>query len=101
MLSEKEFWQTYFQSKFFHRTRGVVVDDSKEDLFDQFVTDESGAFVDAYNGIKRVDLTGTESDRVHGNRTDLTMRAGSVKESLPLIRRFNRHSEIVLKTGLK
>lgn len=77
------------------------MDDSKKDLFDQFITDESGVFVDTYNGMKKVDLTKTDQDKVHGNRSDMTMRAGGVKESLPLIRRFNRHSEIVLKTGLK
>ena len=53
-----------------------------------------------------MDLTSTEEDNLFkGNGPDSTMKAGrvqnsinfKVKESLPLIRKFNRHSELILE----
>ena len=45
-----------------------------------------------------MDLTCTEQDHVEtGNGPDSTMKPGRVTESLPLIRKFNRHSELILE----
>ena len=44
-----------------------------------------------------VNLTTTMEDHYEtGNAPDITMTAGKVKESLPLIRKFNRHSSLIL-----
>ncbi|KAI8904743.1 BSD domain-containing protein [Gorgonomyces haynaldii] len=94
-MTEKEFWVQYFSSKHFHRNR-VSLD---EDIFTPYVKeDENDKLLDLklqYDpNNKLLDLTTTMED--HGNRPDQTMRAGGVKSSLPLIRKFNRHSEAVL-----
>jgi transcription initiation factor TFIIH subunit 1 len=69
-------------------------------------------------GEKLIDLAATEEDHgdvlTHpkmfiyscsmglktGNIQDITMQAGKQKAALPLIRRFNEHSERLLKTSL-
>ena len=44
-----------------------------------------------------VNLTTTMEDHTEtGNAPDITMKAGKVKEALPLIRKFNRHSSLIL-----
>ena len=44
-----------------------------------------------------VNLTTTVEDHYEaGNSPDITMKAGKVKEALPLIRKFNRHSSLIL-----
>ena len=48
-----------------------------------------------------LDLAATEEDHGEtGNVKDFTMRAGSQKKSLPLMRRFNEHSERLLTQAL-
>ena len=48
-----------------------------------------------------LDLAATEEDHGEtGNAKDFTMRAGSQKKSLPLMRRFNEHSERLLTQAL-
>lgn len=97
--SEKQFWKSYFQSKFFHRTRGQSQPNDKlSDIFENYKEDDLG--VESYFGNKVLDLTMTDTEKVIGNRADVTMRGGD-KLVIPLIRKFNRHSEIVLKSGLK
>lgn len=44
-----------------------------------------------------LDLAATEEDHMEtGNTKDFTMRAGSQRKSLPLMRKFNEHSERLL-----
>lgn len=46
-----------------------------------------------------IDLSTTEQDHMEsGNAPDFTMKAGREAQSLPLIRRFNKHSFRVLET---
>jgi len=46
-----------------------------------------------------LDLSATAEDHLEsGNAPDFTMKAGREAQSLPLIRRFNKHSSRVLET---
>ncbi|KAJ3415519.1 RNA polymerase II transcription factor B subunit 1 [Chytridiales sp. JEL 0842] len=103
-LTEKEFWTKYFSSKFFHRSRlpGQVPDD--DDFFKDYINEDEDDYnptpkklkYDASN--KLLDLSTTAEDHLEtGNSPDITMRAGTVRSALPLIRRLNRHSTVVLK----
>ncbi|KAI8926635.1 hypothetical protein BC831DRAFT_455499 [Entophlyctis helioformis] len=106
-LTEKEFWTRYLASKYFHRNRVSTLgkDDElfdkymKEDETDSVLNPKDLSFV-ARNPL--MDLTTTQEDHGEtGNRPDTTMRPGNVRSSLPLIRRFNRHSTLVLKQAIK
>ncbi|EMD37872.1 hypothetical protein CERSUDRAFT_105750 [Gelatoporia subvermispora B] len=110
-LNEAEFWKRYFQSKLFnaHRasirssaTQHVVKDDpifdkylekDDDDLEPRRLRDES---VDIF-----IDLGATQEDHGEsGNIKDVTMQAGKQRAVLPLIRKFNEHSERLLNTTL-
>ncbi|KAI6045967.1 hypothetical protein EDC04DRAFT_2864884 [Pisolithus marmoratus] len=110
-LSEAEFWKRYFQSKLFnaHRasirssaTQHVVKDDP---IFDKYLEkDDDGmepkrpreAVADLF-----VSLGATLEDHAEtGNEKDITMRAGRQRGVLPLIRKFNDHSERLLNSTL-
>jgi transcription initiation factor TFIIH subunit 1 len=105
-LSEKEFWTKYFSSQYYYRKKMGLESSTKikGDIFDLYADlDDLDLQVTASNlefnsSNKLLDLSSTEQDHNSGgNRKDLTMRHGSTKESLGLIRRFNRHSDMVLK----
>lgn len=108
-LSEKEFWTKYFLSKYFHRNRMVTAKASlEEDIFADYMASVENDFnlhpvniiYEAQN--KLLDLTSTLEDHGEtGNGPDSTMKAGSVRESLPLIRKFNRHSQLILNSCLE
>ncbi|OCH95142.1 hypothetical protein OBBRIDRAFT_823077 [Obba rivulosa] len=110
-LSEAEFWKRYFQSKLFNAHRAsirssaaqhVVKDDpifdkylekDDDDLEPRRLRDES---VDIF-----IDLGATQEDHGEtGNIKDVTMQAGKQRAVLPLIRKFNEHSERLLNTTL-
>ncbi|KAI6157476.1 hypothetical protein BKA82DRAFT_1000520 [Pisolithus tinctorius] len=110
-LSEAEFWKRYFQSKLFnaHRasirssaTQHVVKDDP---IFDKYLEkDDDGLepkrpreeVADLY-----ISLGATLEDHAEtGNERDITMRAGRQRGVLPLIRKFNDHSERLLNSTL-
>ena len=99
-ISEKEFWTKYLASKYFHRNRVSAKETS--DLFDEYMNEDEndvlpidGLNVSALNRL--IDLSTTTEDHIEtGNRPDSTMRPGRVEKSLPMIRRFNRHSSIIL-----
>lgn len=110
-LSEAEFWKRYFQSKLFnaHRasirssaTQHVVKDDP---IFDKYLEkDDDGLepkrpreeVADLY-----ISLGATLEDHAEtGNEKDITMRAGRQRGVLPLIRKFNDHSERLLNSTL-
>ncbi|KAI8454763.1 hypothetical protein BY996DRAFT_4570957, partial [Phakopsora pachyrhizi] len=50
---------------------------------------------------KLLDLAATQEDHLEtGKSQDWAMRAGNQKSSLPLIRRFNQHSQRLLDSSL-
>ncbi|KIJ49672.1 hypothetical protein M422DRAFT_777594 [Sphaerobolus stellatus SS14] len=110
-LSEGEFWKRYFQSKLFDSHRASIRSSAtqnfvKEDaIFDKYLEKED----DGIEPLKRknakvdllVDLEATAEDHPEtGNDKDITMQAGKQRGALPLIRRFNTHSERLLNSAL-
>ncbi|KAI9442503.1 hypothetical protein H4582DRAFT_2110044 [Lactarius indigo] len=110
-LSEAEFWKRYFQSKLFHShrasirstaTQHVVKDDA---IFDKYLEKPDDELeprkprddeVDMF-----IDLEATREDHEEtGNERDVTMQAGKQRGALPLIRKFNEHSERLLKSAI-
>jgi transcription initiation factor TFIIH subunit 1 len=111
-LTEAEFWSRYFQSRLFnaHRasirsaaTQHVVRDDPIFDAYLEREDDEieprrqrNGETVHKY-----IDLGATREDHGEtGNDQDVTMQAGRQRATLPLIRKFNEHSERLLRAAL-
>ncbi|KAJ3508383.1 hypothetical protein NLJ89_g5788 [Agrocybe chaxingu] len=98
-LSEEQFWKRYFQSKLFNVHRASIRSSAtqhvvKEDpIFDKRPRNEH---VEVF-----VDLAATLEDHEEtGNEKDITMQAGRQKAALPLIRKFNEHSERLLNSAL-
>ncbi|KAF5380343.1 hypothetical protein D9615_004564 [Tricholomella constricta] len=110
-LTEEGFWKRYFQSKLFNAHRAsirssaaqhVVKDDP---IFDKYLEKEDDELeprrqrndtVDPF-----VDLAATQEDHdTTGNEKDITMQPGRQKGALPLIRKFNEHSERLLNSAL-
>jgi transcription initiation factor TFIIH subunit 1 len=110
-LQEAEFWKRYFQSKLFnaHRasirsaaTQHVVRDDP---IFDRYLEKDDDELEPRRVREERVDLfidlyATNEDHGETGNIPDLTMQAGKQRATLPLIRKFNEHSERLLKASL-
>lgn len=109
-LDEGAFWTRYFQSKLYHRLRTSarsaasehVVSEDK--IFDPYLTEEDNGLEPRrqYNPHdKLLDLQATEEDHGEtGNEKDWTMRAGAERRTLPLMRRFNDHSQSLLDSAL-
>ncbi|TFK73910.1 hypothetical protein BDN72DRAFT_813870 [Pluteus cervinus] len=110
-LTEEAFWKRYFQSKLFnaHRasirssaTQHVVKDD---EIFDQYLEKDDDELEPRRQRNEKVqllvDLAATLEDHTEtGNERDITMQAGRQKGALPLIRKFNEHSERLLNSAL-
>ncbi|KAN0062955.1 RNA polymerase II transcription factor B subunit 1 [Thecaphora frezii] len=109
-LDESAFWTRYFQSKLYHRLRTsarsaasehIVQDDP---IFDKYLEDEDDQLEPRrlHNPHDRLlDLASTEEDHQEtGNAKDWTMRAGAERKTLPLMRRFNDHSQSLLDSAL-
>ncbi|CAD6890056.1 unnamed protein product [Tilletia controversa] len=112
-LSEQDFWKRYFSSRLYSRLRTsarsaasehVIRDD---DIFDQYLQEEDDDIEPqrAYNPHDAlVDLASTANDHDQtGNERDWTMRpgfGGGGKRALPLLRRFNEHSQSLLDSAL-
>ncbi|KAJ2917789.1 hypothetical protein MD484_g2640, partial [Candolleomyces efflorescens] len=110
-LSEAEFWKRYFQSKLFnaHRasirssaTQHVVKDDP---ILDKYLEKDDDEIEPKRQRSEKpelfLDLGATSED--HGELTverDVTMQPGRQKGALPLIRKFNEHSERLLNSSL-
>ncbi|KIK67231.1 hypothetical protein GYMLUDRAFT_1019663 [Collybiopsis luxurians FD-317 M1] len=110
-LSEAEFWTRYFRSKLFNAHRASIRSAAtqhvvKEDpIFDKYLEKDDDeleprrqkdANVDLF-----VDLGATREDHEEtGNEKDVTMQAGKQRGALPLIRKFNEHSERLLNSAL-
>lgn len=108
-FSEKEFWTRYFSSKYFHRNRGATNKAQQDqDIFAPYMGQGENTALHPnliFNSTnKLLDLTTTNDDHLEtGNAPDTTMKAGSFKDALPLIRKFNRHSQLILDglTGVR
>jgi transcription initiation factor TFIIH subunit 1 len=102
--SEKDFWLAFLRSRYFHRDRRRQ-DTSMTDLFDEFVQEEEQQLADTLEVRKRktrvnmeVDLPRNlgENTSGYGAMLDGSLQPYSLDPAIALIRRFNRHSELVL-----
>ncbi|KAK7005731.1 hypothetical protein R3P38DRAFT_3039285 [Favolaschia claudopus] len=110
-MSETEFWQRYFKSKLYHAHRAsirstavqhVVQDDPILDKYLEKIDDELEPRRQRNERVELfVDLGATKEDHDEtGNEKDVTMIAGRQRGALPLIRKFNEHSERLLNSAL-
>ncbi|KAJ7091198.1 hypothetical protein C8R44DRAFT_844319 [Mycena epipterygia] len=110
-LSESEFWTRYFKSKLYHAHRAsirstavqhVVQDDPIMDKYLEKIDDELEPRRQRTDRVDLfVDLGATLEDHGEtGNEKDVTMIAGRQRGALPLIRKFNEHSERLLNSAL-
>ncbi|KAJ7045772.1 hypothetical protein C8F04DRAFT_1025768 [Mycena alexandri] len=110
-LSESEFWTRYFKSKLYHAHRAsirstavqhVVQDDPILDKYLEKIDDELEPRRQRNERVELfVDLGATFEDHGEtGNEKDITMIAGRQRGALPLIRKFNEHSERLLNSAL-
>ncbi|BGP56112.1 hypothetical protein JCM8202_005878 [Rhodotorula sphaerocarpa] len=109
-LDEAQFWTRYFQSKLFNRNRTTnraAVDAIKDDpIFDKYLGEEDDDIeprhMPEHEIYRLLDLASTEEDQheITNQPRDFTMKAGGQKASLPLMRRFNEHSERLLNQTL-
>ncbi|KAF8829097.1 hypothetical protein HHX47_DHR3000893 [Lentinula edodes] len=111
-LTEAEFWTRYFRSKLFNAHRAsirsaaaqhVVQDDP---IFDKYLEKDDDELEPRRQRDDKVelfvDLGATREDHEQvGNEQDITMQAGRQKGALPLIRKFNEHSERLLNSALQ
>ncbi|KAH8119094.1 hypothetical protein DFH11DRAFT_1501151 [Phellopilus nigrolimitatus] len=109
-LTEAEFWKRYFQSKLYNIHRAsirssaaqhVVKDDP---IFDKYVEREDDELEPRRQRDDNVqifvNLNATQEDHTEsGNQKDTTMQAGRQRGALPLIRKFNEHSERLLNAA--
>lgn len=107
-VSEESFWKRFFGSKYFHRNRSVGRGnvDTEDALFDPLLTiDDLAAetLVKKYDPAtfnKTLDLSASEQDHGEtGNAADFTMQPGKQRDAMALIRRFNLHSEQVVRNA--
>ncbi|KAG2037463.1 hypothetical protein BDR03DRAFT_863793 [Suillus americanus] len=110
-LSEAEFWKRYFQSKLFNAHRAsirssaaqhVVKDDP---IFDKYLEKDDDELEPRRTRNEVSDLfinigATLEDHGETGNEKDVTMQAGRQRGALPLIRKFNEHSERLLNSAL-
>ncbi|KAJ2162689.1 RNA polymerase II transcription factor B subunit 1 [Coemansia sp. RSA 552] len=105
-VGEKVFWKRFVASQFFNRGRSADAFKGRDSIFDKCSLEEDASFNDAKRTnvaflTRLLDLTRTEEDAVEtGNAPDFTMRPSVADNKLPLIRRFNHHSQLVLQSVL-
>ncbi|ORY89771.1 hypothetical protein BCR35DRAFT_300243 [Leucosporidium creatinivorum] len=108
-LTEEAFWTRYFQSKLFNRNRTAnraAVNTVKDDaIFDRYLGEEDDDIepknLQHHDIYRLLDLAATEEDQHEvTNQRDVTMRPGRERAALPLMRRFNEHSERLLNSSL-
>ncbi|KAI9572264.1 hypothetical protein HD554DRAFT_2320529 [Boletus coccyginus] len=110
-LSEAKFWKRYFQSKLFNAHRASTRSSATQHvvkvdpIFDKYLEKDDDELEprrprddvsDLY-----ISLGATLEDHGEtGNERDITMQAGRQRGALPLIRKFNEHSERLLNSAL-
>ncbi|KZO93072.1 hypothetical protein CALVIDRAFT_267239 [Calocera viscosa TUFC12733] len=110
-MNESSFWARYFQSALFNQNRASTRSSApqhtvKPDLiFDAYLEPEDDASsprqILSESVDRLLDLAATEEDHEEtGNEKDVTMQPGRERGILPLIRRFNVHSERLLQQAL-
>ncbi|KAJ3277074.1 ERMES complex Ca(2+)-binding regulatory GTPase gem1 [Terramyces sp. JEL0728] len=93
-MKEDEFWKEYFTWKYFKKKN------EKHDIFTKYQDIDQELIYEAQN--KLLDLVSTTEDHLEtGNSPDITMKPGKIKESKSLIRKFNRHSELIVNKRQK
>ncbi|KAG2206861.1 hypothetical protein INT47_007618 [Mucor saturninus] len=106
-MTEQAFWKRFLASEFFHRSRtgGRSQLTPYDDIFDRCLQeeDDENSKPPPMSRMDKmrfdIDLSTTAEDHLEsGNAPDFTMRPGREVLSLPLIRRFNKHSSRVLET---
>ncbi|QRV79543.1 BSD domain-containing protein [Ceratobasidium sp. AG-Ba] len=111
-LSPAEFWTRYISSKLFDRNRAssrsaAAQHTTKDDpIFDKYLQKEDDGDEPLHQrppaSSLLINLYATSEDHEEtGNAKDFTMKAGGLRSSLPLIRKFNEHSTNVLDAGLQ
>ncbi|KAL1743376.1 hypothetical protein HDZ31DRAFT_83465 [Schizophyllum fasciatum] len=110
-LSEAQFWKRYFSSKLFHAHQASIRSSAaqfvaKEDaIFDKYLEKDDDGLEPRRPRTETVsllvDLTTTSEDHGEAGTTkDITMQAGRQRGAIPLIRKFNDHSERLLNAAL-
>ncbi|KIK97803.1 hypothetical protein PAXRUDRAFT_824572 [Paxillus rubicundulus Ve08.2h10] len=110
-LTEAEFWKRYFQSKLFNAHRASIRSSAtqhvvKEDpIFDMYLERDDDELEPRRPREEVSDLfinlgATLEDHGETGNEKDVTMQAGRQRGALPLIRKFNEHSERLLNSAL-
>ncbi|KAG9102715.1 RNA polymerase II transcription factor B subunit 1 [Ceratobasidium sp. 370] len=111
-LSPAEFWTRYLSSKLFDRNRAssrsaAAQHTTKDDpIFDKYLQKEDDGDEPLHQRAPAssllINLYATSEDHEEtGNARDFTMKAGGLRSTLPLIRKFNEHSTNVLDAGLQ
>ncbi|CAE6441145.1 unnamed protein product [Rhizoctonia solani] len=111
-LSPVEFWTRYLSSKLFDRnqasSRSAAAQHTIKDdpIFDKYLQKEDDGDEPLHQrppaSSLLIDLNATNEDHGEtGNSKDFTMKAGGLRSTLPLIRKFNEHSTNVLDAGLQ
>lgn len=111
-LSPVEFWTRYLSSKLFDRNQAssrsaAAQHNIKDDpIFDKYLQKEDDGDEPLHQrpppSSILIDLSATNEDHGEtGNSKDFTMKAGGLRSTLPLIRKFNEHSTNVLDAGLQ
>jgi transcription initiation factor TFIIH subunit 1 len=106
-LSEKEFWTRCLSSAFFYKSK------AKDELFDKIAAEEQEEFSkpptrDGKEGGNDcnylVDLLKCSSDKpiiFNEESFDPSMKSSNMVQSLPIIRRLNKHGELVVSKSSK
>ncbi|KAG8863526.1 RNA polymerase II transcription factor B subunit 1 [Tulasnella sp. 330] len=113
-INDQQFWSRYVKSKLASRNsasaRGAASEHTVQDdaIFDKYLEKEDDGkphFQPRHQmgpvSEKLIDLDATAEDHPEtGNNQDITMQAGKQRQALPLIRRFNEHSQRLLDSAL-
>ncbi|KAJ9110233.1 hypothetical protein QFC19_001636 [Naganishia cerealis] len=103
-MTEADFWSRYFRSRLWDRHRASARAQSAssnlqkvDPVFDRYLEAPDDDVTPRHLASRGVDLfldlAATEEDHGEsGNRRDVTMQPGRERGTLPLIRRFNEHS---------
>ncbi|KAF7977747.1 hypothetical protein HWV62_2832 [Athelia sp. TMB] len=109
-LTEAEFWKRYFGSKLFNAHRASIRSTAAQHvtkadtIFDKYLEKDDDELAPRRpppaSSSLLIDLGATLEDHDATSTTpDTTMQAGRQRGALPLIRRFNEHSERLLRTA--